>query len=71
MSSKANAQCERFIGCFNGRVVVFIKGPYEITARACETKNRNSLSDLLNDVQRHHRMNLQNSILGSLFLRLD
>jgi len=37
----------------------------------CETKNRNSLSDLLKDVQRHHRMNLQNSILGSLFLRLD
>ena len=27
-------------------------------------KIRNSLSDLLNDVQRHHGMNLPNSILG-------
>ena len=62
---------EPFIKFLNRRVVVFIWGPYEITARACETKNRNSLSDLLNDVQRHHRMNLQNSIPDSLFLRLD
>ena len=62
---------EPFIKFLNGRVVVFIWGPYEITAQLCETKNRNSLSDLLKDVQRHHRMNLQNSILGSLFLRLD
>jgi len=61
----------RFVKFLNRRVVVFILGLYEITARACETKNRNSLCDLLNDVHRHHRMNLQNSILGSLFLRLD
>ena len=39
----------RFIKFPNGRVIVFITGPYEIMARACETKKRNSLSDLLKD----------------------
>src|SRR5207249_9433338 len=32
MSSKATWQDERFLKFFNGRVVVFIWGPYEITA---------------------------------------
>jgi hypothetical protein len=58
---------ERFIELFNGRVFVFINELCEITAEACKTENRNSLIDLLNDVQRHHEMNLPNSMMRQPF----
>lgn len=53
---------ERFNKLINGRVAVFIHEPYEITALAYETKNSSSLRDLLNNVQRHHGMNLPKSV---------
>jgi len=33
--------------------------------------NENDLGFLLNDLQRHHRMNFHTAYLGSLFLRFD
>ena len=52
---------ERFIEFLNARGILFINEPYETSTVACETENRDFLSDLLNDVQRHHRVNLPNS----------
>ena len=60
----------RFIEWFNGTIVVFINESYEITPRACETENGNFLRDLLNDAERHHGMNLPNTILEQPFSAL-
>jgi hypothetical protein len=57
-------ESERFSELFNGRPVVFTNESYEIASQLCEPENRNFISDLLNDLQRHHGLFLPNSILG-------
>ncbi len=58
---------ERLTECFDGRVVVFIKGSYKIPPGRATSKIAILSGDLLYNVKRHHRMSLQNSILGQRF----
>ena len=45
--------------------VVFINESYEISPGVCEKENRNCLSDLLNDVQRHRAAHIPQPPSGS------
>ena len=69
--SKASRKGPRFIECFNGRVVVFIKGSYEIPPGRATSKIAILSGDLFNNVERHQRITSPTAYGGSLVLRFD